>query len=57
MYYYGIGLISKWLNPTTTIDLNTLMCLKELLFVTIGNAIGGMLFVGTTYWVINKKEK
>jgi formate/nitrite transporter FocA (FNT family) len=69
MYYLFIGLVSKS-NPTfvetshisqVTVDsVNLTNIIKNLIPVTIGNIIGGTVFVGLTFWVMlkyNRNEK
>ena len=64
MYYFTIGLLAKT-NPAFVLashvtpeklgNLNILGVIKNLIPVTIGNIIGGAVFVGLTYWFIYKK--
>ena len=47
------------MGPAFDLDLTNLtwgnFFLKNLLPVTLGNIVGGGLFVGTFYWVANRK--
>lgn len=59
MYFVPIGLFIKWTNPDFVskagefgnLNLGNFL-VKNLLPVTIGNLIGGALFVGAMYWFI-----
>ena len=59
MYFIPIGLLIKWLDPTfasgagefANLTLGNFF-LKNLIPVTIGNIIGGAIFVGAMYWFI-----
>jgi formate/nitrite transporter len=59
MYFIPIGLLIKWTDPgfvTKAGEFGNLSLgnffMRNLLPVTIGNLIGGALFVGTMYWCI-----
>ncbi len=60
MYFIPIGLLIKWLDPAflqgLSLDLGRLtlenFLLANLLPVTIGNIIGGSVFVAAMYWLI-----
>ncbi len=64
MYFVPIGLLIKGLDPAfaanTNLNLQNLtwanFFLKNLLPVTIGNIIGGSIFVAAIYWVIYLKR-
>lgn len=67
MYFIPMGLMIKnfsisdfWtlsgLNISNFMHLNFIGFLKNLFFVTIGNTIGGVVFVAISYWFINKNE-
>jgi len=65
MYFIPVGLLIKIFDPSfatqTGLDLSQLtwsnFLIKNLLPVTIGNIIGGALFVGAVYWsVFLRKE-
>lgn len=64
MYFIPAGIIAAG-NPdyVSLLDLDTsalnvyAFFIKNLLPVTIGNILGGSLFVGTTYWLCMKKWK
>jgi formate/nitrite transporter len=65
MYFIPIGLLIKTLDPQfaagTGLDLANLtwsnFFLRNLLPVTIGNIIGGAVFVAALYWAIFLREK
>ncbi|QEK13072.1 formate/nitrite transporter family protein [Crassaminicella thermophila] len=67
MYYIPAGILAKtnssWaaashLSPEKLANLNwTTFITKNLIPVTIGNIIGGILFVGIVYWLVYLKEK
>jgi formate/nitrite transporter FocA (FNT family) len=60
MYFIPIGLLIKNFDPTfvaaSGLDISGLtlgtFLLKNLLPVTLGNIIGGSLFVAAVYWVV-----
>lgn len=65
MYFIPAGLLLKH-NPEVVsqlngVDLSSLtvngFLLKNLLPVTIGNMIGGAIFVGTIYWILYLRKK
>ncbi len=68
MYFVPIGILIKKYAPITFWnDLNTTSAsfahlntntflMNNLLPVTLGNIIGGVFFVGATYWFIHKEE-
>lgn len=64
MYYIPAGILAKsnqtWVNAALSMGVNanklaelnwTTFILKNLIPVTIGNIIGGSIFVGTMYWL------
>lgn len=53
MYFIPIGIV---LAKSTTLNLST-MFIKNLIPVTIGNIIGGSLFVSTVYWYIYVRKE
>ncbi|HSN94165.1 MAG TPA: formate/nitrite transporter family protein [Anaerolineaceae bacterium] len=64
MYFIPIGLLIKWTNPefvTKAGDFGNLTIgnffVRNLLPVTIGNLIGGALFVGAMYWFIYLRKQ
>lgn len=54
MYYFSIGLITKFFNQSLTTNLDILLVISRLLIVTLGNIVGGAFFVGFGYWFVNK---
>jgi formate transporter len=60
MYFIPAGILTQGfiLDPTKiTTSLNWVtMWTNNLIVVTIGNIVGGMLFVGVIYWVAFRKE-
>ena len=67
MYYLSAGLLAKTnpkyvevakevygLTNDQLSSLNILNCLKSTLFVSIGNMIGGMIFVAAIFFIIFK---
>ncbi|RTL11092.1 MAG: formate/nitrite transporter family protein [Neisseriaceae bacterium] len=61
MFYFSLALFAKTvpsllavshLNPEVLNNLNFTGVMHNLLPVTIGNIIGGALFIGTTYWIV-----
>jgi len=59
MYFIPMGLFIKWFDPSFTSaagDYSNLTLgnffLKNLIPVTIGNIIGGAIFIGAVYWFI-----
>jgi len=60
MYFIPAGILTQgWITDPTKINtaLNWVsMWTNNLIIVTIGNIIGGMIFVGLLYWVAFRKE-
>lgn len=64
MYLVPIGLLIKWFDPSFfssageygNLTLGNFF-LRNLLPVTIGNIIGGCIFIGVTYWFIYLRNK
>ena len=59
MYFVPMGLLIKWFDPTFTSNAGEYANLtlgnffvKNLIPVTIGNIIGGAIFIGAAYWFI-----
>lgn len=59
MYFIPMGLFVKWFDPSFTANAGEFanltlgnFFLKNLIPVTIGNIIGGALFIGAVYWMI-----
>lgn len=61
MYYFSIGLLAKLdsnivaaspLSPEKISEVNIGNAISNLIPVTIGNIIGGMLLVGLAYWIV-----
>jgi len=65
MYFIPIGLLIKYLDPafvgTTNLDVSGLtwgtFLINNLLPVTIGNIIGGSIFVAAVYWSVFLRQK
>jgi len=64
MYFIPIGLFIKWFDPTffgkagefSNLTLGNFF-LKNLIPVTLGNIIGGAIFVGAMYWFIYLRKQ
>jgi formate/nitrite transporter len=58
MYFIPAGLFCTGLDPTKAVDtLNWVtMWTNNVIPVTLGNIVGGLLFVGVLYWVAFRKE-
>jgi len=56
MYFLPAGLFTAGLTGTVTKVTWITMWTNNLVIVTIGNIVGGMLFVGILYWVAFRKE-
>lgn len=59
MYFVPMGLLIKWFDPTFTSNAGDFanltlgkFFLNNLIPVTIGNIIGGAIFIGAAYWFI-----
>ncbi|MDD2473237.1 MULTISPECIES: formate/nitrite transporter family protein [unclassified Methanoculleus] len=58
MYFIPTGLLCTGLDPSKAVDTLTwtTMWTSNIIPVTIGNIVGGLLFVGILYWVAFRKE-
>jgi formate/nitrite transporter len=58
MYFIPAGLFTQGLDPTKAVATLTwtTFITNNLIIVTIGNIVGGMVFVGVIYWVAFRKE-
>jgi formate transporter len=58
MYFIPTGIFCTGLDPTKAVDTVNWVAMwtNNLIPVTLGNIVGGMLFVGIIYWVAFRKE-
>jgi formate/nitrite transporter FocA (FNT family) len=56
MYFIPAGILTAGLTKTATTVTWVNMWTSNLIPVTIGNIVGGMVFVGVIYWVAFRKE-
>ena len=58
MYFIPAGLFCTGIDPTKAVETLTwgTMWTNNIIIVTLGNIVGGLLFVGVIYWVAFRKE-